>query len=148
MLRLGNFATTHAKSQKDKAIGEAIDNCDRPAMLDQLPCNLPVLSDAQTLPVLPMPSDYLALVDSPKQLSTSEATTQIAPVFQKIIGYLDGRDWKKDYEIKAGIRDFKDADTPLTEVQTYLQFLELQGFVETRSTQRGALEARTQDKTA
>ena len=118
-------------------------------MLDQLPCNLPVLSDAQTLPVLPLPSDYLALVDSPKQLSTSEATTQIAPVFQKIIGYLDGRDWKKDYEIKAGIRDFKDADTPLTEVQTYLQFLELQGFIETRSTQRGSLEARsTQDKTA
>jgi hypothetical protein len=149
MLRLGNFATTHAKSQKDKAIGEAIDNSDRPAMLDQLPCNLPVLSDAQTLPVLPLPSDYLALVDSPKQLNTSEETIQIAPVFQKIIGYLDGRDWKKDYEIKAGIRDFKDADTPLTEVQTYLQFLELQGFVETRSTQRGALEARsTQDKTA
>lgn len=62
MLRLGNFALNHAKSLKDKAIGEALENSDRPAMLDQLPCNLPMLSDAQSMPVLPLPSDYLELV--------------------------------------------------------------------------------------
>jgi hypothetical protein len=154
MLRLGNFATTHAKSQKDKAIGEAIDNSDRPAMLDQLPCNLPVLSDAQTLPVLPLPSDYLALVGNTakplqgapsSQLLAQPSNAAIAPVFQKIIGYLDGRDWKKDYEIKAGIREFKDADTPIRELQGYLQFLEVQGLLETRSTGKGNIEAKTQD---
>ncbi|MEI6064957.1 MAG: DUF87 domain-containing protein, partial [Pseudanabaena sp. ELA748] len=155
MLRLGNFALTHGKQSKDKAIGEALENSDRPAMLDQLPCNLPILSDAQTMPVLPLPNDYLKLVDaSPiappsSAMATQSQSTAIAPVFQKIVNYLDGKDWKKDYEIKASIREFKDADTPLTELQGYLQFLETQNLLETRSTQRGALEARTiRDKTA
>lgn len=155
MLRLGNFALSHGKSLKDKAIGEVMETCDRPAMLDQLPCNLPILSDAQTMPVLPLPSDYLELVDaSPiappsSALQTQSQSTALAPVFQKIVNYLDGKDWKKDYEIKASIREFKDADTPLTELQGYLQFLETQNLLETRSTQRGSLEARTiRDKTA
>lgn len=155
MLRLGNFALSHGKQSKDKAIGEALENSDRPAMLDQLPCNLPILSDAQTMPVLPLPQDYLELVDaSPiappsSAIDTQSQSTAIAPVFQKIVNYLDGKDWKKDYEIKASIREFKDADTPLTELQGYLQFLETQNLLETRSTQRGSLEARTiRDKTA
>ncbi|WP_126391780.1 hypothetical protein [Pseudanabaena sp. ABRG5-3] len=113
---------------------------------------------------LPLPSGLLAAIDDrpiavqmlesglppnvATALSTQPQSTAIAPVFQKIINYLDGKDWKKDYEIKASIRDFKDSDAPLTEVQTYLQFLELQGYLETRSTQRGSLEARViQDKT-
>jgi Helicase HerA, central domain len=155
MLRLGNFALSHGKSLKDKAIGEVMETCDRPAMLDQLPCNLPILSDAQSMPVLPLPNDYLELVDaSPiappsSAMQTQSQSTAIAPVFQKIVNYLDGKDWKKDYEIKASIREFKDADTPLTELQGYLQFLETQNLLETRSTQRGALEARViRDKTA
>jgi hypothetical protein len=158
MLRLGNFALSHGKSLKDKAIGEAMENSDRPAMLDQLPCNLPILSDNQSMPVLPLPSDYLLLASgndakqlpiSPPSSTMQSQSTAIAPVFAKIINYLEGKDWKKDYEIKASIRDFKDADTPLTELQGYLQFLETQNFLETRSTQRGALEARViRDKTA
>jgi hypothetical protein len=155
MLRLGNFALSHGKSLKDKNIGEALETCDRPAMLDQLPCNLPILSDNQSMPVLPLPNDYLELVDaSPiappsSGIQTQPQSTAIAPVFQKIVNYLDGRDWTKDYEIKSGIREFKDANTPLTELQGYLQFLETQNLLETRSTQRGALEARViRDKTA
>ena len=155
MLRLGNFALTHGKQSKDKAIGEALENSDRPAMLDQLPCNLPILSDAQSMPVLPLPNDYLELVDAspiapPSSGITAQSqSTAIAPVFQKIVNYLDGKDWKKDYEIKASIREFKDADTPLTELQGYLQFLETQNLLETRSTQRGSLEAKAiRDKTA
>jgi hypothetical protein len=155
MLRLGNFALSHGKSLKDKAIGEVMETCDRPAMLDQLPCNLPILSDAQSMPVLPLPNDYLELVDaSPiappsSSIQTQSQSTAIAPVFQKIVNFLDGRDWTKDYEIKASIREFKDANTPLPELQGYLQFLETQNLIETRSTQRGALEARViRDKTA
>jgi hypothetical protein len=107
------------------------------------------------MPVLPLPSDYLELVDAspiapPSSGITAQSqSTAIAPVFQKIVNYLDGRDWTKDYEIKSGIREFKDANTPLTELQGYLQFLETQNLLETRSTQRGALEARViRDKTA
>lgn len=155
MLRLGNFALSHGKQSKDKAIGKALENSDRPAMLDQLPCNLPILSDAQSMPVLPLPNDYLELVDaSPiaqpsSAMQTQPQSTAIAPVFQKIVNYLDGKDWKKDYEIKASIREFKDADTPLTELQGYLQFLETQNLLETRSTSRGSLEAKAiRDKTA
>lgn len=152
MLRLGNFALSHGKALKDKSIGEALEHSDRPAMLDQLPCNLPVLSDSQSMPVLPLPHDYLELSVAPppsSAMQTQSQSTAIAPVFQKIVNYLDGKDWKKDYEIKSSIREFKDADTPLTELQGYLQFLETQNLIETRSTQRGALEARViRDKTA
>ena len=149
MLRLGNFALSHGKSQKDKGISEALENSDRPAMLDQMPCILPMLSDSQSLPVLPLPNDYLQLVDASPMIAppssamqTQANSTAIAPVFQKIVTFLEGKNWKKDYEIKASIREFKDSDIPLPEVQGYLQFLETQNLLETRSTQRGSLEAR------
>ncbi len=148
MLRLGNFALTHGKQSKDKAIGEALENSDRPAMLDQLPCNLPILSDAQTMPVLPLPQDYLKLVDaSPiappsSAIDTQSQSTAIAPVFQKIVNFLDGRDWTRDNYIKQSIADFKNADTPIEEIQGYLQFLEVQGHLETRGAGRNGLEAK------
>lgn len=162
VVSLGKFAADRAKSLKDKSMIEAIAQQKRPAMIDDLPSSIPTIPDTVCLPELPLPDDYLSLQDSldvqmldkglspqvANALAPQDRSKAIAPVFQKIIDFLDGRDWKKDYEIKASIRDFKDADTPLTEVQTYLQFLELQGFLETRSTQRGALEARAiQDKT-
>ena len=138
MIAIGKFAIEKAKSLKDEQIKTFIDSAQYPAMLDDLPCQLPQINKV-SLPALPLPSDYLALVGS----------TAIAPVLQKIVNYLDGRDWQKDYEIKSGIREFKDANTPLPELQGYLQFLETQNLLETRSTQRGALEARTiRDKTA
>ena len=153
MLRLGNFALSHGKSLKDKAIGEVMENSDRPAMLDQMPCQLPMLSDNQSMPVLPLPNDYLELVDaspiaSPSvAIQTQSQSTAIAPVFQKIVNYLNGKGWKKDYEIKAGVREFKEANSPISELQGYLQFLEVQGYLETRSTGKGNLEARTLDRT-
>jgi len=148
MLRLGNFALSHGKSLKDKNIGEALENSDRPAMLDQLPCNLPILSDAQSMPVLPLPSDYLELVDASPIAPPSSAiaaqsqSTAIAPVFQKIVNFLDGRDWTRDNYIKQSIADFKNADTPIEEIQGYLQFLEVQGYLETRGAGRNGLEAK------
>ncbi len=157
-IRLGEFALDHAKSLKDEQIKSSVENADRPAMLGNLPCAIPTLSDRVAMPVLSMPSDYQELIGNTQQqaiappssaMQTQSQSTAIAPVFQKIVNYLDGKDWKKDYEIKASIREFKDADTPLTELQGYLQFLETQNLLETRSTQRGALEARTiRDKTA
>jgi len=157
-VRLGEFALDHAKSLKDEQIKSAIENADRPAMLGNLPCAIPTLSDRLAMPVVSMPSDYQELIGNTQQqaiappssaISAQSQSTEIAPVFQKIVNYLDGKDWKKDYEIKASIREFKDADTPLTELQGYLQFLETQNLLETRSTQRGSLEAKAiRDKTA
>ena len=87
----------------------------------------------------------LANIDdlNPQPQSVAPAT-----IFTKILNYLEGKDWKKDYEVKAGIREFKDANSPLPEIQGYLQFLETENLLETRSTSRGSLEARViRDKT-
>ena len=83
-----------------------------------------------------------ALLVNPDDLNQQPQSTAPAPIFTKILNYLEGKDWKKDYEIKAGIREFKDANTPLPELQGYLQFLETQNLLETRSTSRGSLEAK------
>ena len=152
VVSLGKFATDRAKSIKDKAMIEAIAQQSRPAMIDDMPSNIPNIPDSVALPVLPLPDDYLDLKSAQPQstaiappssaIAAQPQSTAIAPVFTKIINYLDGKDWKKDYEIKASIREFKDADTPLPELQGYLQYLEVQGYLETRSTARGSLEAK------
>ena len=140
MLRLGNFALSHAKSLKDKGISEAIDSQDRPAMLDQMPCNLPVLSDGQIMPVLPLPSDYQALVDSPKQL-TSEPIDKLSEPMQIILQYLESKapEWVKGNAVANSSRRL-----PLSteDTRSYLQWLADQGFVECRKTGLVAIEAR------
>ena len=83
-----------------------------------------------------------ALLVNPDDLNQQPQSTAPAPIFTKILNYLEGKDWKKDYEVKAGIREFKDANSPLPEIQGYLQFLETQNLLETRSTSRGSLEAK------
>jgi len=140
MLRLGNFALSHGKSQKDKSIGEAVESQDRPAMLDQLPCNLPILSDSQSMPVLPLPSDYLALLDSPKPLAT-EPSDKLSEPMQIILQYLESKapEWVKDNAVANSSRRL-----PLSteDTRSYLQWLADQGFVECRKTGLVAIEAR------
>ena len=153
-IRLGEFALDHAKSLKDEQIKAAIENADRPAMLGNLPCAIPILSDRVAMPVLSMPSDYQELIGSSKQsfdintqgsneaIAPSPPSAPLAPVFTKIINFLNGRDWTRDNYIKQSITDFKNADTPIEEIQGYLQFLEVQGHLETRGAGRNGLEAR------
>ena len=150
IVAIGKFATDRAKALKDEQVKQFIESAQYPAMLDDLPCELPKI-DRVSLPVLPLPRDYLALIGNTQQLpiappssamQTQSQSQAIAPGFQKIVTFLEGKDWKKDYEIKSGIREFKDANTPLTELQGYLQYLEVQGHLETRSTARGSLEAK------
>jgi hypothetical protein len=74
-------------------------------------------------------------VDTPKSQIT-------APTLKAIINYLDGRDWVRDNLISQSITEFKVAKTPIAEVQGYLQYLEVQGYVETRNAGRNGLEAR------
>ena len=142
MLRLGNFALTHGKQSKDKAIGEALENNDRPAMLDQLPCNLPVLSDAQTMPVLPLPSDYQAMLDSPKPQTIVKTVDSLSEPMQIILQYLESKapEWVKDNAVANSSRRL-----PLSteDTRSYLQWLADQGLVECRKTGAVAVEARS-----
>ncbi|MFN7717253.1 MAG: helicase HerA domain-containing protein [Pseudanabaenaceae cyanobacterium] len=150
MLRLGNFALTHAKSLKDKSISDALGNCDRPAMLDQTPCNLPVLSDRQSLPVLPLPRDYQALMadgattpifdtmDRPNQQqsastalssSTSALSTQnqVSAPLRAIIDYAKRKnDYVSARQIQSGIAMFK--TTKADEIRHYFQWLADHGY--------------------
>ncbi len=154
-IRLGEFALDHAKSLKDEQIKAAIENADRPAMLGNLPCVIPTLSDRVAMPVVSMPNDYRELLsnsgdrflDTSIQGTTNELATQqhsqaLAPVFQSILQFLEGKDWQRDNYIKQSIRAFKDANTPISEIQGYLQFLEVKGYLETRGAGRDGLEAR------
>ena len=67
---------------------------------------------------------------------------EIAPVFQKIVDYLDGRDWTRDNAIKQGIADLKERNEPIEVIQGYLQYLEVSGHLETRNAGRNGLEAK------
>jgi hypothetical protein len=136
MLRLGNFAVGHAKTQKDKSLSEAIEGQDRPAMLDQFPCNLPSLSDNQTLPVLPFPADYLALltepadrvkpsfedVDTPSALVSTSAKPNLSAPLSAILEYAKKQnEFVSARKIQSGVRLFRDA--PVAEIRGYFQWL-------------------------
>ena len=155
MLRLGNFALSHGKSLKDKAIGEVMETCDRPAMLDQLPCNLPILSDAQTMPVLPLPIDYQMLIadnaiapeiepiDRPRNqqsaptLTTSAPSTtnqQSASLSAPLLAIVDYAKRKDEFisarQVQSGIAIFKSAKAP--EIREYFKYLATLGYGVTR----------------
>jgi DNA segregation ATPase FtsK/SpoIIIE-like protein len=76
-----------------------------------------------------------AIVDSPQVQIT-------APILKSIVTFLDGREWVRDNYIRESITEFKKAKTPIAEVQGYLQYLEVQGYVETRNAGRNGIEAR------
>jgi hypothetical protein len=75
------------------------------------------------------------IVDAPRSQIT-------APALKSIINYLEGREWVRDNLISQSITEFKVAKTPISEVQGYLQYLEVEGYVETRNAGRNGLEAR------
>ena len=87
------------------------------------------------------PKDAIVTISS-SGISDDPISNQIAPVMQKMISFLDGRDWTRDNHIKQSIAEFKSADTPIEEIQGYLQFLEVKGHIETRNAGRNGLEAR------
>jgi hypothetical protein len=152
IVAIGKFATEKSKSMKDEQIKSFIDSAQYPAMLDDLPCELPKI-DRVNLPSLPLPKDYLMLTSGndamqlpiappSSAMQTQSQSTAIAPVFTKIINFLDGRDWTRDNYIKQSITEFKNADTPIEDLQGYLQFLEVKGHLETRGAGRNGLEAK------
>jgi ABC-type dipeptide/oligopeptide/nickel transport system ATPase component len=149
MLRLGNFALGHAKSLKDKDIFEYVSNCSHPAMLDQYPCNLPILSRDQQLPVLSMPSDYAQndvnspcqspstlvnpSIDSPcqsslsiRQSGLSIGQSNLSAPLSKILEFAQAKGCVSAAAVKSGVRLFRDTST--TEIRRYFEWLENHGY--------------------
>ena len=140
-IRLGEFALDHAKSLKDEQIKSAIENADRPAMLGNLPCVIPQLSDRVAMPVLSMPSDYALLtnsiadtlqpsfeaIDTPSTLVSTSAQSKLSAPLEAILEYAQKQnDFVSARKIQSSIRLFR--DTPAPEIRQYFQWLADKGY--------------------
>jgi hypothetical protein len=157
-IRLGEFALDHAKSLKDEQIKSAIENADRPAMLGNLPCAIPTLSDRLAMPVLSMPSDYQLLIadnaiapeiepiDRPKNQQSAlsapapltsapsatnqQSATLSAPLLMIVDYAKKQNDFVSARKIQSGIAIFKSAKAG--EIREYFKYLETLGYGVTR----------------
>lgn len=157
MIAIGKFATEKAKSLKDEQIKTFIDSAQYPAMLDDLPCQLPQI-DRVNLPSLPLPSDYqlmiadnqiapeLEPIDRPRyqqSASTAPALTTSAPsatnqqsatLSAPLLAIVDYAKKQNDYvsarKIQSGIAIFKNAKAP--EIREYFKYLSTLGYGEIR----------------
>ncbi|WP_434686900.1 type IV secretory system conjugative DNA transfer family protein [Pseudanabaena minima] len=141
-IKLGEFALDHAKSLKDDAIKLAVESCDRPAMLGNLPCNIPQLSDRVAMPVMSIPADFAELtqvdklteideltrIDSPidglKTLKSdvNPSTVNLSKPAQVILDYARKQDkFVTASQVKAGARLFRDSS--VLEIRRYFQWL-------------------------
>lgn len=75
-------------------------------------------------------------------VSVKSDAEELSPMYQKIINFLDGRDWVRDNYIKQSVKEFKQRDAPLEDIQSYLKDLQRLEYVETRNAGRNGLEAR------
>jgi hypothetical protein len=157
MLRLGNFATEKAKSLKDEQIKTFIDSAQYPAMLDDLPCQLPQI-DRVNLPSLPLPIDYQmliadnaiapdiepidrphnqqsaltapALTTSAPSITNQQSATLSAPL-TAIVDYAKKKDeFISARQVQSGIAIFKSAKAP--EIREYFKYLATLGYGVTR----------------
>jgi hypothetical protein len=157
-VRLGEFALDHAKSLKNDAIKSAIEQADRPAMLGNLPCTIPTLSDRVAMPVLSMPNDYQMLIadnaiapdlepidHNPNQQSApsalaltasapSTANQQSASLSAPLMAIVDYAKRKDEFisarQVQSGIAIFKSAKAP--EIREYFKYLATLGYGVTR----------------
>ena len=140
-IRLGEFALDHAKSLKDEQIKSAIENADRPAILGNLPCAIPQLSDRVAMPVLSMPSDYALLtnniadtlqpsfeaIDTPSTLVSPSVPSELSAPLEAILDYARKQnDFVSARKIQSSIRLFR--DTPAPEIRQYFQWLADKGY--------------------
>ncbi len=146
-IKLGEFALDHAKSLKDDAIKLAVESCDRPAMLGNLPCNIPQLSDRIAMPVMSIPADFAKLtaidkltgideltrvdspIDAPKALKNDVnlSTVNLSKPALVILDYARKQDkFVTASQVKAGARLFRDSS--VLEIRRYFQWLADEGF--------------------
>jgi hypothetical protein len=136
VVALGKFATDKAKSMKDEGIKLAIASAEYPAMLDDLPCQLPKINSV-AFKTLPMPKDYLALltdpiadtvnpsfeaINNPSALVSSSARQQLSAPLIAILDYAKKQnDFVSARKIQSSVRVFRDTLAP--EIRSYFQWL-------------------------
>jgi hypothetical protein len=136
IVAIGKFATDRAKALKDEQIKHFIESAQYPAMLDDLPCELPKI-DRVSLPSLPLPIDYQALltnsiadtkqpdfatVDTPSTLVSTSAQSKLSAPLQAILDYARKQDeFVSARKIQSSIRIFRDTSAP--EIRQYFQWL-------------------------
>lgn len=151
MIAIGKFATEKAKSLKDAQIKQFIESAQYPAMLDDLPCELPKI-DRVSLPVLPLPKDYLELVadyepidrprheqsaltaPAPLASAPSAHNQQSASLSAPLTAIVDYAKRKDEFisarQVQSGIAIFK--QTKADEIREYFKYLVTLGYGVTR----------------
>lgn len=157
MIAIGKFATEKAKSMKDEQIKTFIESAQYPAMLDDLPCQLPKI-DRVSLPVLPLPKDYQLLIDAAADMpelepidrtrnqqsaatalaaSTSASSApnqQSATLSAPLLAIVDYARKQNEFvsarKVQSGIAIFKSAKAP--EIREYFKYLANLGYGVTR----------------
>jgi hypothetical protein len=153
MIAIGKFAVEKAKSLKDEQVKSFIDSAQYPAMLDDLPCQLPQI-DKVSLPVLALPSDYLLIADdddfepidrainqqsarSALAVSTSapsatnqQSATLSAPLLAIVDYARKQNEFVSARKVQSGIAIFKGAKAP--EIREYFKYLATLGYGVTR----------------
>ena len=157
MIAIGKFATEKAKSLKDEQVKLFIDSAEYPAMLDDLPCQLPKI-DRVNLPALPLPKDYQLLIadnaiapdyepiDRPlnqQSALTAPAMTTSAPSATNqqsatlsasllmIVDYAKRKDeFVSARQVQSGIAIFKQSKAD--EIREYFKYLATLGYGVTR----------------
>jgi hypothetical protein len=142
-----------AKSMKDEQVKLFIESAQYPAMLDELPCQLPQI-DRVNLPVLPLPRDYQLLIadnaiapeiepiDRPRNqqsaltapaMTTSapsatnqQSATLSAPLLMIVDYAKKQNDFVSARKIQSGIAIFKSAKAG--EIREYFKYLENLGY--------------------
>lgn len=141
IVSIGKFAVERAKSLKDAQVKQFIESAQYPAMLDDLPCELPKI-DRVSLPSLPLPNDYQALltnhsadtlqpsfdtVNTPSALVSPSAMAKLSAPLEAILDYARKQnDFVSARKIQSSIRLFR--DTPAPEIRNYFQWLADKGY--------------------
>jgi len=108
---------------------------------DRLQALMPSESDFAKIPMgasfmeQPIEVEVSPIEDSPIKAPLIE-------IFQKIVTFLDGRDWTRDNAIKQSIAELKRLDEPIENIQGYLKLLASEGHIQTRDAGRNGLEAK------
>ena len=157
IVAIGKFATDRAKALKDEQVKQFIESAQYPAMLDDLPCELPKI-DRVSLPSLPLPIDYQMLIadnaiapdlepiDRPKNQqsaltapapiasapsATNQQSASLSAPLQAIVDYAKRKDeFISARQVQSGIAIFKQSKAD--EIREYFKYLATLGYGVTR----------------
>lgn len=109
MVRLSKFALTHAKTLGDEQIKLMVESAQYPAMLDDMPCELPIINNVQ-IHSLSLPLDYLQISKRQQAIASSAIEVHSEPVDDSqevfLIGILSGLSQQKGWLTASTVKQF------------------------------------------